>query len=64
MPYATFMLFNVAGGITWVTSMSLLGYFLGGFEIVRKHNEKVIILIVLLSILPAIVHAILERRKK
>lgn len=64
MPYATFMLFNVAGGITWVTSMSLLGYFLGGFEIVRKHNEKVIILIVLLSILPAIVHAIQERRKK
>lgn len=64
MPYSTFMLFNVIGGITWVTSMSLLGFFLGGIDIVRKHNEKVIILIVLLSILPAIIHAINERRKK
>lgn len=64
MPYAMFMTYNVVGGITWVASMCLLGFFLGGFDIVRKHNEKVIILIVVLSILPAIIHAIKERRKK
>lgn len=29
MPYATFTLFNVVGGVTWVVSMVLLGYFVG-----------------------------------
>jgi membrane-associated protein len=64
MPYGTFMLYNVVGGITWVVSMTLMGFFLGNIEVVRKHNEKVIIGIVLLSIMPAVIHAIREKRKK
>lgn len=64
MPYGTFMLYNVIGGITWVLSMTLLGFFLGGIDLVRKHNEKVIIAIVLISILPAVYHAWKESRVK
>lgn len=64
MPYGTFMLYNVIGGITWILSMTLLGFFLGGIEIVRKHNEKVIIAIVLISVLPAVYHAWKESRVK
>ena len=29
MPYASFTLYNVVGGVAWVTSMLLLGYWLG-----------------------------------
>jgi membrane-associated protein len=63
MPYATFMMFNVVGGITWIISMTLLGFFLGNFEVVKKHNEKVIILIIALSLLPPLIHWLKERGK-
>jgi membrane-associated protein len=29
MPYRKFIFYNVAGGITWVVSLTLLGYFIG-----------------------------------
>ena len=29
MPVPTFMFFNVVGGALWITSLSLIGYFLG-----------------------------------
>jgi membrane-associated protein len=57
MSYARFASFNVFGGIGWVASMTLLGYFIGDQEIVRKNLEKVIIGIVLLSAAPVIFEA-------
>lgn len=64
MPYVQFMTFNVIGGITWVLSMTLLGFFLGTNPLVQKHSEKVILGIVVLSILPAILHFLKERKHK
>ena len=64
MPYRRFALYNVIGGIAWVWSMVLVGYFLGDFEIVRRHLEKVIILVVFLSILPGIVGWLRARGQK
>jgi membrane-associated protein len=60
MPYRRFASFNVIGGAAWVFSMTFLGWALGsatdtmGFDI-KKHIEKVIIVIVFLSILPGII---------
>ena len=57
MPYRRFAAFNVIGGAAWVLSMTLLGWGLGvSFPEVGKHIEKVIILIVFLSILPGLIH--------
>jgi membrane-associated protein len=55
MPYGRFATFNVVGGFAWVLSMTLLGYFLGGIPGVSQHVEKVIIVVVLVSIAPGIV---------
>ncbi len=55
MPYARFAMFNVVGGIAWVFSMVVLGYFFGQIPFVSRHLEKLIILVVFLSILPGIV---------
>jgi len=55
MPYRRFASFNVIGAMSWVMSMTVIGYFLGSFDVVRHHLEKVIILVVILSILPGIV---------
>lgn len=54
MPYGRFLSFNVFGGIGWISSLSLLGYALGNVELVRHHFEKVILLIVFISLLPVI----------
>lgn len=56
MSYRRFALFNVTGGIAWVGSMTLGGYFLGTlFPDLGRHVEKVIVVIVLLSVLPMII---------
>jgi membrane-associated protein len=56
MPYRRFAVFNVAGGAAWVLSMTLLGFGLGQmWPNVGKHIEKLIILIVFVSILPGII---------
>ena len=64
MEYRRFLAFNVFGGIFWVTSMTLLGYFLGQIPGVREHIEIVILIVIFLSILPGIIAAGLEWRKK
>lgn len=54
MDYPRFLSFNLFGGIGWVISMTMAGYFLGEVELVRRHFEKVIIGIVFVSVLPIV----------
>ncbi len=63
MDYGRFVAFNVFGGIGWVLGMTMLGYGLGGVPIVKQHLEKVILLIVFLSVLPVIAEAVKSYRK-
>src|SRR5271169_6739725 len=62
MRYSRFLSFNVVGGIGWVLSMTLAGYMLGGVPAVRRHFEKVVIGIVVVSVLPVILHYLKSRR--
>lgn len=62
MPYHRFVMFNVFGGIGWVISMTTAGYFLGGFPIIQRHFEKVVIGIVLISVLPVVIELLKGRR--
>ena len=41
-----------------VTSMTLLGYFLGGIPLLRRNFEKFVLLVIFISVLPLIVHAV------
>jgi membrane-associated protein len=54
MSYPKFITYNIVGAVAWVTTMMGAGVFLGGLEIVQKHFEKVVILIVLVSVLPMV----------
>jgi len=55
MSYRNFFRYNVIGGITWVTGLTLLGYFFGNLEFVRKNFEIVIFGIIGISLLPMII---------
>ena len=64
MSYRSFAMFNVVGGIGWVASMTLGGYFLGSiFPDLGKHIEKVIIVIVALSVLPMVIEYVRAKRR-
>lgn len=64
MSYPRFAAYNVFGGVFWVCTMLLAGYFLGNIPLVRQHLEKVILLIVLLSVLPIIIEYVRNRNKR
>jgi membrane-associated protein len=64
MNYRRFVSFNVFGGLLWVLSMTLIGYYLGQFAWVRKNIEVVILIVVFLSILPGIVTFAREKWRK
>ncbi|MGW0161497.1 DedA family protein [Mycobacterium sp. NPDC003323] len=52
MNYAVFTLYNAVGAIVWGCGLTLLGYWLGRFEIIQKLLEPIVIGIVVLSVLP------------
>ena len=70
MPYRRFAFFNVLGGFLWVFSMILSGYFLG--QIVEsqfgvkldEHIEKVVVVVVALSLMPPVIEYLKSRREK
>ena len=61
MRYMRFLSFDIFGGVGWVFSMTILGYLLGEVPIVRRHFEKFVLLIVIVSLLPIIIHAVRAR---
>lgn len=64
MRYRTFLAYNVFGGVFWVWSMLFIGYFLGRLVPgIDQHIDKIIILVVFLSILPGIISWWREWRK-
>ena len=56
-----FLPYDIAGGVLWITSMSVCGYFFGQIPWVKEHFEAVVILIILISVLP-MVFAILKEK--
>jgi membrane-associated protein len=54
MKYGKYILNCIMGAVLWVTSITLLGYFLGNNEFVKHNFEKVVLLIVFVSIAPMI----------
>jgi membrane-associated protein len=65
MGYRRFAAFNVIGGTAWVASMTLTGYVLGTrFPMLVRHIEKVIVVVVVLSILPGVIEWARARRRR
>jgi membrane-associated protein len=52
MHYGRFLAFDVGGGLLWVWSFGLLGYFFGNHPVVKENFGLVIIAVIVLSLLP------------
>jgi membrane-associated protein len=64
MPYLRFLPFSVSGGIGWVTMMTVLGYELGAIPLVRQYFDKVVLLIIAVSLLPTVIEIWKARRRR
>jgi membrane-associated protein len=64
MSYSRFLTYNVTGGLLWITLFSFGGYFFGNIPIIKKNFGLVIIAIIILSILPAVIEVLKERRRQ
>ena len=62
MPYLRFLPYSVCGGIGWVFFMTMLGYELGSVALVRRYFDKVILLIIFVSLLPTLIEVWKARR--
>jgi membrane-associated protein len=62
MSYLRFLAFNVFGAIGWVTSMICLGYGLGNVPLIRANFEKVVLLIIIVSLIPAGLQVLKSRK--
>lgn len=70
MPYGRFLFFSILGGLLWINSMVLAGYFLGGVIEnalgirLEDHIEKVVIIVVALSLMPPLIEYLKHRFAK
>ena len=55
MTYAKFTLYNVVGGVAWVFTFLLGGYFFGNIPSVKNNFTLVILAIIIVSIMPAVI---------
>jgi len=63
MPYARYLAFDIFGGMFWVTATILGGYLLGrSVPNIGKYIHYVIVIVVVVSILPAIIGLLKSRR--
>jgi membrane-associated protein len=63
MPYSYFITWNLIGGVSWVATFVILGYFFGNIPFVQKNFELVIVAIILISLVPAVVEGIKARKE-
>ena len=62
MHYRTFVTYNVIGGVLWGAGVTLLGYLLGGIDVIAENVEAIILGIVALSVLPIALEVLRARR--
>lgn len=63
MRYPSFALYNVAGGILWVASFALAGYFFGNVPVVKRNFHVVIVAIIVISVMPPVFEYLRSRRE-
>lgn len=62
MEYRKFVMFNVVGGVLWIWSMLLTGWLLARtVPAIAQHIEKVVVVVIFLSILPGIIAWLREK---
>ena len=63
MTYWRFLVYNAAGGVAWILTFTLMGFFFGSQEYVKKNFSLVILAIIVISVMPGVIEYLRQRRK-
>lgn len=64
MKYGYFIVYNVIGAVLWVFACVFLGYFFGNIPVVKDNFSIVIILIIIVSVIPAVLGVVKSKLAK
>ncbi|MEN9609793.1 MAG: hypothetical protein RLZZ628_607, partial [Bacteroidota bacterium] len=64
MKYPKYIGFCIAGGLLWVTGLTMMGYLFGQTEIVKNNFELVILGIIGISVLPMVIEVLRAKYAK
>ena len=64
MDYRKYIGYCIGGGILWVTGLTLLGYYFGQLEFVKKNFELVVLGIIGISVLPMVFEIVKAKMNK
>lgn len=64
MNFRVYATYSTIGGILWVVTLTLAGYFFGGIQFVADNIELVTLGIVGLSLIPVVLEVLKQRRNK
>jgi membrane-associated protein len=62
MNFGQFTYYNVVGGVLWIVSFLGIGFIFGNISIIKDNFTYVMLVILVLTVLPAIFAAIKARR--
>lgn len=63
MSFRTFITWTGIGAVLWAAGVTLLGFFLGRIDFIKNNIDAVLVAIVLVSVIPMAVEAILARSR-
>jgi len=63
MNYGRFLLYNVTGGVLWVSAFVLCGFYFGNTPFVKNNFSMVVWIIIFVSILPAVIEVLKHKMK-
>ncbi|MEK9150030.1 MAG: DedA family protein [Candidatus Desantisbacteria bacterium] len=55
MTYIKFLLYNITGGVLWISLFVFGGYYFGNIPLVKRHFTVVIFVIIFISLIPIII---------
>ena len=64
MNYSQFVIYNIAGGVLWVAVLLLTGFYFGNIRIVKDNFGATLLLIIFISIMPAIIELLKNEFRK
>jgi len=63
MNYRSFVMFSAIGSVLWIGSLTTAGYFFGNIPIIKNNLTLMILVIIVVSLIPAILEFIKHRRQ-
>ncbi len=64
MKYRKFFIYNVIGGVLWVSLFLVAGYFFGAIPFVKQNLTLITFIIIGLSLVPPLIEYLIEKRKR